>query len=200
MSLMHRLKEHCHSYHMQIRESKYAAKIMTHELTQEEYIEGLLLNYLFHRTIERGIEEHLPNEWKEQINWSQRKKAEYVKNDLCSLGQERLLEKLVMHVDQLPFSIQSAEEALGALYVSEGTAIGGAVIKKNLLKIDWVMQQSVSISFYGCYGKQLSSMWKQFIEFLNEVEVTQREVITKARETFIFYNCLKKALPSIRPH
>lgn len=55
-------------------------------------------------------------------------------------------------------------EALGALYVIEGSTLGGQIIVKRLKSR---LDQRVSHSFYEGYGEQNQSMWSKFILHLN---------------------------------
>ena len=190
MNLIELLKTACHQDHMQIREGEGAQKIMQHTLSEDEYIDGLLINYLFHFHLEKEIEQHLPAVWKKELDWEKRKKIHYIQRDLKQFNKEHLLEELMkQNIDFI--QVNTPSEALGILYVMEGTAIGGAIIKRNLQKLDWVIEQQLDIYFYGCYNKELSYLWKQFCAFMMVTSACKEEVIAKAKEAFKFYQALQ---------
>jgi len=187
MELIDKLKEHCHQRHLQVRAGEYASKIMDGSLTKAEYTVLILANYVFHNTLELSLNKHLAENWKLELSWHHRAKSVFARQDLRSLGCEHLIVKLLDKEPLGNYSIDSGEQAIGALYVAEGTAIGGVIIKKNLQKIDWIVQNDFPIRFYGCYGQSLSPLWKEFVAFVCQVEVNHESVLNQAYQTFEFY-------------
>jgi heme oxygenase len=51
---------------------------------------------------------------------------------------------------------------LGYLYVAEGSTLGGAVIARALAK-NTNLASVTNYNFYGCYGENVGTMWKNFI-------------------------------------
>lgn len=63
-----------------------------------------------------------------------------------------------------PFApLADAGEALGLLYVLEGSTLGGAVIRKALLARG---QDMNGLSFFSPYGEATGSMWRAFVGVL----------------------------------
>lgn len=187
MNLLQKLKAHCLQKHLQVRASEFAACIMDGSLSKAEYSTLLLANYVFHIKLEQQITQQLPFHWKRKLAWEERHKAKYAKLDLVMLQQTELIPELLNSCRDVTYQINTPSEALGALYVVEGTAIGGAIIKKHLLKIDWIIQQKLDIRFYGCYGNTLSAKWKTFTAFVQQVEATHEEALQQAYQTFMLY-------------
>lgn len=130
----------------------------------------------------------MPNCFLEEIDFNERQKEPYLITDLIQLG----INPNTFLKEKLPtLKIDSEAKALAALYVAEGTAIGGAIIKKNLLKIKELKQ--LTFSFYGCYGNTLSAKWKCFVKAFNERcenEEFAQEVIDFTDKVFGFYESI----------
>ena len=187
MELIEKLKKHCHQQHLHVRAGEYADQIMNQQITEHEYVKLLYANYFFHSTIESQITTVLSEEWKEELAWPHRLKANYIKQDLMALQKSLPTQALHKHYASQAYSINTLSEAIGALYVIEGTAIGGAIIKRNLLKTGWIIQKGLPIHFYGCYGKELSARWKQFIQMTYTPEIDHSVALQQASITFDFY-------------
>ncbi len=187
-----KLREACLQDHLNIKQGEYARLVMEQALTLENYRVLLLTNYFFHGTIEQQLNRVVSPGFKKSLQLQRRRKAQFITSDYQRLGHT--LPPLSKAPLQL--CIQNETEALGVLYVTEGTAIGGSIIKKNLLKSP-VISQTSATSFYGCYGKELSPLWKAFVAQLNTIEGRQEAeavVIEKAKATFAFYEGLIRKL------
>lgn len=199
--LMQRLKAACMDPHRHVRSGALAGKIMNQTLSIEEYRLLLLVNYAFHGFIESRLCRILPEPIRDQLAYEQRIKTHFIYYDLRQLGvgmekQEAFLPyRKRVHQALGSFQISSLPEALGALYVTEGTAIGGQIVKKKLLGIPEICDLS-DIRFYGCYGKNLSPLWKSLVQFVNQPLWLAHEdvIIGKAVETFSYYERLVEAL------
>lgn len=79
--------------------------------------------------------------------------------------------------------INNTIQALGALYVMEGSTMGGTIIAKMLSKQADI--QPEMLTFFNGYGEQNLPMWQSFIKALNEHAANNEEQIVKAaNETF----------------
>ncbi|MFT4204696.1 MAG: biliverdin-producing heme oxygenase [Chitinophagaceae bacterium] len=111
-------------------------------------------------------------------DYKERRNASYLKADIEALGSS---------VEALPEAqapeINSVAEAFGALYVLEGSIMGGPYIIQMLQKhgID------KGFSFFSGYGAASGRMWKAFQDVLDEVgadEQSANAAMQKASETF----------------
>ncbi|MEH3114611.1 biliverdin-producing heme oxygenase [Pedobacter terrae] len=111
-------------------------------------------------------------------DYAQRRNSAYIKADILELGSD---------ISELPYTtvpkIENAVQALGALYVLEGSIMGGSIIVKMLEKVG----VSKGVSFFSGYGEATGMMWGNFIAVLNNQAKTEQEeeqAITAANETF----------------
>ncbi|WP_412469129.1 biliverdin-producing heme oxygenase [Pedobacter sp. KLB.chiD] len=111
-------------------------------------------------------------------DYAERRNSAYIKADILELGSE---------ISDLPDTtvpkIENAVQALGALYVLEGSIMGGSIIVKMLEK-GGVNQ---GISFFSGYGEATGKMWGNFIAVLNaqaRTEEEEKQAINAANQTF----------------
>lgn len=158
--ILNKLKAATQHLHDHLESISYTSHIMGGTLTLEQYRHLILTNYYFHLSFEQKIDDVLTAEQKEELNWEKRKKASILRSDLEAIGTSEFL------LDRNPFPAQevtSIEEALGAMYVTEGSTLGGAVILKQL-KQNENLKSVPSMTFYGCYGDQIGPMWMAFAQ------------------------------------
>jgi heme oxygenase len=107
-----------------------------------------------------------------------RRNASYLKKDIEALGGT---------IDELPPAqvpiITNTISALGALYVMEGSVMGGRIIVQMLEKAGI----TEGISFFSGYGEATGQMWQRFTAVLNShasTEADERQAIDAANATF----------------
>lgn len=102
-----------------------------------------------------------------------RLKSGILKEDLQKLGSEPQAHVLEFDV------INSVYEALGVLYVLEGSTLGGQVITKALKK------NNLEAKYFDPYGAQTISFWNSLKDVLNKVSSEhEEEVLTGALKAF----------------
>lgn len=109
---------------------------------------------------------------------SSRRNSSYLKADLQDLGFDYKQE----HTLALP-TIESLPQALGAMYVMEGSIMGGAIIVEMLRKYGIAN----GFSFFSGYGAATGEMWNNFVTILNESlksTAAQQQAVNAANETF----------------
>src|SRR5690606_6314985 len=102
----------------------------------------------------------------------------YLKKDIEALGAT---------ISDLPFAkapaVANTMSALGALYVMEGSVMGGRIIVQMLEKAGI----TEGVSFFSGYGEATGLMWQGFIAVLNShasTEEEERQAIEAANATF----------------
>lgn len=113
-------------------------------------------------------------------DYHERRDSSYLKNDILALGKEPGEITPV----RLP-EINNTLQALGALYVMEGSIMGGSIIVKMLEKSGI----STGFSFFSGYGAETGMRWSTFTAVLNQAATNEKEqtqVIQAALDTF---NC-----------
>lgn len=113
-------------------------------------------------------------------DYALRRKASALQTDLTSVGGS-----FAKKIDKanLPM-IENSLQALGALYVMEGSTLGGQVITKIILS---KLPDEKAFSFFKGYGDRSTEMWNTFKASIDAVDLTEKEsdiVIESANETF----------------
>ena len=113
-------------------------------------------------------------------DYEKRRNSSFLKNDIEAVGGT---------IDNLPATkvpvIENHLEALGAMYVMEGSIMGGQIIVK-ILNTHGITK---GVSFFSGYGEHTQMMWKSFTDVLNREasnEEQKKTMIRVANETF---NC-----------
>lgn len=90
--------------------------------------------------------------------------------------------------------IDSIWKATGALYVIEGSTLGGKFICQSLAQSG--VTPSNGSAYFSGYGEETGRMWKSFVQFMNEVATTEeqeQQVMTTAENVFsTLHNWLDK--------
>ena len=167
-----------------------------HEFTLADYRQFLQTNWVFHASLERALTHSLPSDLQTQLQWSERRKADRLAADL------RTLDAAPTNLTLLPFAIAGVPEALGAMYVAEGSTLGGMMIKKTLQNNAEVSAHT-SFAFLGCYGPQTGSRWRSFLAVLEEYlnsPTDEAIAIASAQSTFGFFETCHRyvAQPLVR--
>lgn len=148
--------------------------------TMEDYIALLQIFYSFFGALEDRISLFIGSaELPDQL---QRRKSESLATDIRTLGGV-LPEKLAL--SELP-EINDHLDAFGALYVMEGSTLGGQIITRMIVKQLAIRDQG--LSFFQSYGEHLATMWATFKLTLNrqaDNKADRERVIMAAGATFL---------------
>lgn len=90
------------------------------------------------------------------LNFEQRRRTKVLAADLDALGATRMAPARIDPV-------ASTSEALGFLYVLEGSSLGGKVIRKQAMAKGLDLR---GLSFLNPYGEQTGAYWKGFLAVL----------------------------------
>ncbi|MGB0177779.1 MAG: biliverdin-producing heme oxygenase [Owenweeksia sp.] len=159
-SLLAQLKEHTQGLHDSVEEAMNSEALMHPDFSKEEY--RLLLKRLWwaHSTLEPALEDC------NDIMQYPGLKAKQRLNKRSLLQKD--LEELGVSPEELPATEAaslSAEECWGALYVLEGSTLGGAMIYKKLSEQEGT---DFPLRFYGAYGRDTGAMWSSFRKIFTE--------------------------------
>jgi heme oxygenase len=116
------------------------------------------------------------------LDWDRRRKVPLLERDLADLGVGPVLLD-GLECTALP-DLQSVPEALGCLYVLEGSTLGGQVITRHL---EGLNGGPFPTAFFSSYGENLGQMWKSFGEFLTSYSAAwavDDEIVRSACATF----------------
>jgi heme oxygenase len=122
-------------------------------------------------------------------DWDDRRKLPWLEDDLRWLGLQRQEISELPVCSRLP-ELRSAAAIFGALYVTEGSTLGGQVICRQLSHALHLAPGRGASFFYG-HGAETGSRWKGFTRALCEFAAAgtrtfevQREMVDSAVATF----------------
>lgn len=173
------LKQNTAEYHDAAEKLFNSEKIFNKTFSLEDYKKIISTNYLMLLHSEDKIFSSLSDKFEDKLQLSNRKKLPLIEKDLKSLSLEN---KPVSH----DLHFENEHEALGAMYVIEGSTLGGNVIAKQLSKTEGF--DEVTFNFFGCYQENTGPMWKNFKEVL-DTEVAEEyynDVLSGAKKLYTF--------------
>ena len=142
-----------------------------------DYADVLKHFYAYFNEVEKAIQPYITADI--LPDHAERRNSSYLKADIEELG---------CNINELPAvtvpKIVNTQEALGAMYVMEGSIMGGPIIVQMLAKYG----VTKGVSFFSGYGEATGQMWGKFVAVLNEkgeTESEQEEAIKAADETFL---------------
>ncbi|WP_207535484.1 biliverdin-producing heme oxygenase [Desertivirga arenae] len=153
---------------------------------EADYIEILKKFYGYIKPLEERISKNL--DINKVPDYPERRKSDALELDLQYFNTT----SDVSLCDDLPV-VTNTYEAIGALYVLEGSTLGGTIISK-MVSAKLGLSASEGLSFFYSYGSETMKMWEQFKIALNTrvAEEDWNMVIIGADETFIkFRNWLE---------
>ncbi|MDM1073844.1 biliverdin-producing heme oxygenase [Empedobacter brevis] len=166
MMLSDYLKEKTAAYHSEIEEKLESNKLFNSTFTDKNYYKMLQVNHIFLKSYEDSIKQFLNEKDLENLALTKLDKLVLIERDLQELGLEEIK-------TQKQFELHNRAEAIGALYVIEGSMLGGNVIAKTLKKYPFL--ENKSFNYFGHYGENLGPIWKTFIAYINQEFTTEEE-------------------------
>ncbi len=172
------LKEVTAGVHSQLEKKM---DIMSHLNTRSDYLELVKKFYQYYLSVEPILKNFSP-----RLPMEGREKLPLLTKDLLNLG---LSGADIEALTKAPIpSLQSLPEAIGALYVLEGSTLGGQVISKHLQNKLQITPDSGG-AFFWAYGNKTMPMWLSFKNFLNSDDTAglqeNPKVLESAKETFL---------------
>ncbi len=172
------LKKNTAEYHDTAEKLFQSHKIFTKTFTLNDYKKIIYNNYLMLLHSEKKIFNLLNENYGENLQLEKRKKFHLIEKDFSTLH--------LKDDSTISFDISDEFEALGALYVIEGSTLGGNVIAKQLSKTEGF--EEISFYFFGCYQEKTGTMWKNFKEVLDYQikEDNHDKVLSGAKKMYEF--------------
>lgn len=171
------------------REVEALMPVMNESLSEREY--ARLLRRLL--PLVTALEEQLSaSALPAELTWNERRKAHLLAQDLAALGEGPGEGVPVAPAPE----IGSVAGAFGALYVLEGSTLGGQLISRHLRRTLGLSPERGSAYFSG-YGPQTGPRWRSFGAVL-EASVPPSdapEVLAGARQTFEVFRAALTGLP-----
>lgn len=179
INLLEQLKSETLSNHQQL-EKGLIGKLKAMQ-GPEDYIRILQLFYSFFGALEDQINQYVGAD--QLADYAERRKTLSIRNDIIALNGT-VPDKAP--ASDLPVMV-NALQAFGALYVIEGSTLGGQVISKMITKQLGAGMEN-GLSFFRSYGENTMAMWNSFKIVLEAYADGQQDalIITgAANETFM---------------
>lgn len=187
LPLLQRLRDETREVHESL-ESQLPLNSAT--LTLEQYREVLEGFYMFYEPFETEILPRLPEAW--STLFESRHKLQALINDLAFVGSVNA------HLNRCPTFPAYADlpQILGALYVVEGSTLGGQLITRHVRQV-LGLSENEGLQFFSSYGDEVGSKWRSFRELLQQYSSPgwDDEIVSGARKTF---ETLQQCLPVTR--
>lgn len=150
--------------------------------SENDYANFLKLFYGYFASLELLIDEELDRAI--LPDYESRRKTQAIRADLNILGFDnlQLADKLLLPL------IKNNLQSLGALYVIEGSTLGGKIISKMIQ--DQLHTGLPVFSFFTGYGEHSVSMWNTFKETLNNITDPDSIaiILATANDTFLRFS------------
>ncbi|WP_158825790.1 biliverdin-producing heme oxygenase [Mucilaginibacter lacusdianchii] len=149
--------------------------------SKNDYIQLLQLFYSYFGGLEEQINSHI----NENLlpDYVHRRKSAALADDITVLGGVTMPKATETDLPE----ISNAQQAFAALYVIEGSTLGGKIISQMMARQLEIIDGK-GLSFFNSYGDDTELMWGRFKEALNQQANTKAEeddVIDTANQTFI---------------
>ncbi|MBS1687580.1 MAG: biliverdin-producing heme oxygenase [Bacteroidetes bacterium] len=162
---------------------KTTIPLIKNATNKNEYIRLLSIFYSFYMAIEMQLDLYLDDEIIPA--YTKRRKAASILNDIHYFAPHYPVPGLCCSIP----SITNQYEAIGVLYVLEGSTLGGKIISK-MLKSNLLLEQDAGIRFFSGYGDDNERMWSLFINHINGLPFSpaqQQEAAESAKNTFLLF-------------
>jgi len=149
---------------------------------KRDYAKLLVAFYGFIAGLEININTHI--DLSVLPDYANRRKSAALANDLHLLGVPL---PPLPDANALP-PINDHYQALGALYVMEGSTLGGKIICKMIQQQLMLTDMSELTFFYG-YGGETDSMWQRFKDTMDNVQNENKKdrIIQSANDIFVLF-------------
>lgn len=166
MNLHEKLRQGTKEQHIKIESVPLFKRVMTANITVEQY--QLLLQALYGYIAPC---EGLIQSSSYYFLLAERKKMALLESDLLALGMGTHAISELPRCGFLP-DLNDYEQMLGFLYVFEGSTLGGQIITK-MLKKNLQLRPDYGLLYFHGYGKNTVAKWDDFCKLLNETTEDQ---------------------------
>ncbi|HEV7381234.1 MAG TPA: biliverdin-producing heme oxygenase [Dyadobacter sp.] len=166
--------------HKGLEDNERSKGILSPEISIQIYQEYLAKMYGVVAGCERDVYPILSGLFQDL---EERKKAHLILKDLQVTGMDQ------HNIDQLnihTFTPANVAEALGIMYVLEGSTLGGKVLFRHVHKVLGLDENSGAAFFWG-YGTETGPKWKSFVSAFADYAIqneAQQNVIQGATDCF----------------
>jgi heme oxygenase len=183
--LLTRLRQQTAALH---REVEQEVDLLSPTLSRERYIRILQAFHAFFIPCEAALELYCPESLASL--WRGRSRAHRLQDDLRFLDSSPIAAAAgTVHVPDL----SDPGTWLGALYVTEGSTLGGRIIARYLEShFGWCGGQGYS--FFCGYGDNTAAQWRSLCSALEDAAPQGNQIISGAHLTFVNLRCCLRLL------
>lgn len=178
-TIMERLRNETKTAHQQLE--KATIPYIKKSTSEEQYAFLLKMFYGYFKPLEEQIQALVSNDLLSDID--ERRQSAAILADLKTIGaatNDLTISDFVPNLGNVP-------QAIGALYVLEGSTLGGRFISQMLMK-QLNRTAADGISFFSGYGEQTDAKWAAFTKMVNEYATrfpeNNDQIVAAADETF----------------
>ncbi|MCU0426479.1 MAG: biliverdin-producing heme oxygenase [Candidatus Kapabacteria bacterium] len=178
------LKSQTRPQHDSVEQNRFGKAMMDGTLSQEDYRLFLQKFYGFHVPLEQVLS-GFP--WDSVgINFDERRKVALLSHDLKALGLSDADIVALPLAETLP-AMNTLEEAMGVMYVMEGSTLGGQIQSRQVQKM-FGFDAENGAAYFSSYGANVGAMWKACCEAIVKVAddnlAKEDVIIASAQRTF----------------
>ena len=178
--LLDRLRERTRDLHAALEQQSAMAVLTRPDLTEAAYAALLARLYAFYAPLDAALAR-----FSAALGIPPVDRAGRIARDLAALGAA-----VPEPPPEPPFGPSTDAEALGALYVVEGAALGGNVLAKHIGRTLGLTSEH-GLAFFSSDGANAGPRWKAFVGVLEASEASPDAVVDGAVRTFnAFAQCL----------
>ena len=184
-SILDRLKHETARHHQTVEQLAQADTILNQTLSLTHYHRLILTHYHAHRLIEPQLPQIFGLE-AERLQLPHRRRLAALQHDVTQLNLN------CAPVCPVDLCLQTIPQALGAMYVMEGSTLGGAVIFKAL-KRNKQLNRAAPFHYYHLCGQNTRALWLNFCQSVIELTTPTDQadaIIIAAQNTFNVYRRL----------
>jgi heme oxygenase len=185
--LLEALRSHTYACHMELQ----GRFDVFHRIQNKDNYGSLLLKlYGFYNKVEPQITRWDSDFTRLGIDLEIRRKIPKLIADISSLDlTDHLVSRPNCEISLIP-SLETFAQAVGCLYVLEGSTLGAQIICQHLRTVFRSNFASNSMNYYQGYGCETRKMWGEFCEFIShyslEMKTVQEheQVLASGKQTF----------------
>lgn len=118
--------------------------------------------------------------------WTDRRKTPWLQQDLLALSQCEPMQNVQVFEPDLPVLFPTAEHQLGAIYVIEGSMLGGRILSRHFSgSLGLTVERGLRF-FFG-YGEEAARRWQATLQLLQDQDPgvdARMAVMTGAKRMF----------------
>jgi heme oxygenase len=117
-----------------------------------------------------------------------RSKKNWLAQDMDFMGIDNVVDIRKLSHDDFAILLPSTEHIWGAIYVIEGSTLGGEILARHFTKTLGLFPEA-GLRFFTAYGSETKAKWNEMIrqlESLAEQDVRHANIIVGAKRTFGF--------------